>query len=57
MADVPFVGWDVAFTTEAVYLLEVNLSCNFFKGSLDMDYYIGLIDNYFSCFDDSVFTK
>ncbi len=29
---VPLVGWDVAFTPKGVYLLEVNLSCNFFQG-------------------------
>ncbi len=32
MPNVPLVGWDVAFTPKGVYLLEVNLSCNFFQG-------------------------
>ena len=35
LPDVPFVGWDVALTSKGVYLLEVNLSCNFFRGSFD----------------------
>ncbi len=32
MPNVPLVGWDVVFTPKGVYLLEVNLSCNFFQG-------------------------
>lgn len=35
LPDVPFVGWDVALTDKGIYLLEVNLSCNFFRGSFD----------------------
>jgi hypothetical protein len=36
--DVPFAGWDVVFSADPkvpVCLLEVNLSCNFFRGSFD----------------------
>jgi glutathione synthase/RimK-type ligase-like ATP-grasp enzyme len=32
LPDVPMVGWDVAMTNKGVVLLEVNLSCNFFRG-------------------------
>jgi hypothetical protein len=35
---VPFAGWDVVLSTDPklpVCLLEVNLSCNFFRGSFD----------------------
>ena len=36
LPDVPLAGWDVAITKEAgVCLLEVNLSCNFFRGTFD----------------------
>lgn len=36
--DVPIAGWDVVFSTNPqvpICLLEVNLSCNFFRGSFD----------------------
>jgi hypothetical protein len=36
--DVPFCGWDVVLSSDPqvpVCLLEVNLSCNFFRGSFD----------------------
>lgn len=36
--DVPFAGWDVVLSSDPklpVCLLEVNLSCNFFRGSFD----------------------
>lgn len=46
MPDVPMVGWDVAFTSEGVYLLEVNLSCNFFCGTFDLSSYINMVDAY-----------
>ena len=42
--DVPFVGWDVVLSTNTnvpVCLLEVNLSCNFFRGSFDKEVYLG----------------
>ena len=32
---VPLVGWDVALTGRGRCLLEANLSCNFFRASLD----------------------
>jgi len=41
--DVPFVGWDVVLSTNEsvpVCLLEVNLSCNFFRGSFDKKVYL-----------------
>lgn len=46
MAEVPIVGWDVAFTPNGIYLLEVNLSCNFFRGSFDQEQYVDLLDKY-----------
>ena len=37
---VPLVGWDLALTEQAgSCLLEVNLSCNFFKGTFDKERY------------------
>lgn len=47
MADVPIVGWDVAFTEEGIQLLEVNLSCNFFRGSFDLKAYISFVESFF----------
>ncbi|KAL7546494.1 hypothetical protein ACHAWF_009831 [Thalassiosira exigua] len=41
--DVPFVGWDVVLSADEtlpVCLLEVNLSCNFFRGSFDRKVYL-----------------
>jgi glutathione synthase/RimK-type ligase-like ATP-grasp enzyme len=46
MAEVPIVGWDVAFTPNGIYLLEVNLSCNFFRGSFDLPGYIDMLNKY-----------
>jgi len=46
--DVPFVGWDVVFSTDPdvpICLLEVNLSCNFFRGSFDVKKYLDFIDD------------
>jgi hypothetical protein len=43
MPEVPIVGWDVAFTSKGIFLLEVNLSCNFFRGSLDVPRYIDFV--------------
>ena len=51
MPDVPLVGWDVAFTSDGIYLLEVNLSCNFFMGNVDMPAYISLLDEYWMDLD------
>jgi len=45
--DVPFVGWDVVLSADPkvpVCLLEVNLSCNFFRGSFDKKLYLDFID-------------
>lgn len=46
--DVPFVGWDVVLSADPglpVCLLEVNLSCNFFRGSFDKEVYLSFIDD------------
>jgi len=46
--DVPFVGWDVVLSKDhklPVCLLEVNLSCNFFRGSFDKKVYLDFIDD------------
>lgn len=46
--DVPFVGWDVVLSADPntpVCLLEVNLSCNFFRGTFDKKTYLDFIDN------------
>lgn len=46
MAEVPIIGWDVAFTPSGIYLLEVNLSCNFFCGSFNLNSYVELLNRY-----------
>jgi glutathione synthase/RimK-type ligase-like ATP-grasp enzyme len=51
MREVPMVGWDVTFTPKGVFLLEVNLSCNFFRGSFDTENYISMVDEYWSALD------
>jgi len=46
--DVPFVGWDVVLSNDPklpICLLEVNLSCNFFRGSFDEKIYLDFIDD------------
>jgi len=48
MPAVPIAGWDVAFTTEGIFLLEANLSCNFFRGSFDVPSYVQFIDRYWT---------
>mmetsp|Transcript_7536 Transcript_7536/g.9844 ORF Transcript_7536/g.9844 Transcript_7536/m.9844 type:complete len:455 (+) Transcript_7536:155-1519(+) len=48
--NVPFAGWDVVLSADEnvpVCLLEVNLSCNFFRGSFDIKYYLDFIDSAF----------
>ena len=47
LADVPMVGWDVAFCKNGIYLLEVNLSCNFFMGTFDVPAYLHFVDDQF----------
>uniref|UniRef100_A0A7S1UG28 Alpha-L-glutamate ligase-related protein ATP-grasp domain-containing protein n=1 Tax=Phaeomonas parva TaxID=124430 RepID=A0A7S1UG28_9STRA len=49
LKDVPLVGWDVAICAppdEGQWLLEVNLSCNFFRGSFDKDKYFDFLEEY-----------
>lgn len=49
---VPLCGWDVALTREhGMLLLEVNLSCNFFRGDFDIDLYTKFVEEYFSALD------
>mmetsp|Transcript_28548 Transcript_28548/g.58439 ORF Transcript_28548/g.58439 Transcript_28548/m.58439 type:complete len:477 (-) Transcript_28548:294-1724(-) len=46
--DVPLVGWDVVLSKDEnlpVCLLEVNLSCNFFRGSFDKEVYLGFLED------------
>mmetsp|Transcript_9144 Transcript_9144/g.13268 ORF Transcript_9144/g.13268 Transcript_9144/m.13268 type:complete len:446 (+) Transcript_9144:117-1454(+) len=48
--DVPLVGWDVVLSADPkvpVCLLEVNLSCNFFRGTFDRKVYLDFIDDSF----------
>lgn len=53
LPDVPFAGWDVALTEEAgMCLLEVNLSCNFFRGAFDQVSYFRIVNDYFEFLDD-----
>lgn len=51
LPDVPLVGWDVALTSRGVFLLEVNLSCNFFRGSFDREKYYQFMKDYFDMLD------
>mmetsp|Transcript_37928 Transcript_37928/g.41115 ORF Transcript_37928/g.41115 Transcript_37928/m.41115 type:complete len:447 (-) Transcript_37928:214-1554(-) len=49
--DVPLAGWDVVFSTDPkvpICFLEVNLSCNFFRGSFDKKVYFNFIDESFA---------
>jgi len=48
--DVPLVGWDVVLSADEklpVCLLEVNLSCNFFRGSFDKGLYLDFMQDSF----------
>lgn len=45
--NVPLCGWDVAMTTDGMFLLEVNLSCNFFQASVDYAHYVQFVDEHF----------
>lgn len=49
--DVPLAGWDIALTTKGIFLLEVNLSCNFFRGTFDKENYVQFVNKYFSELD------
>lgn len=60
MPTVPLAGWDVAFCPPSgggtcdepeLVLLEANLSCNFFRGSIDWDEYAAIIDEHFAAID------
>ncbi len=48
LPDVPMVGWDLAFCDDGNVLLEVNLSCNFFRGTFDVESYIQFVDGHFA---------
>jgi len=58
MPTVPLAGWDVAFcpakggSEPDLVLLEANLSCNFFRGSVAWDEYSALIDEHFAAIDE-----
>jgi hypothetical protein len=45
--NVPLCGWDVALTTDGIFLLEVNLSCNFFQATVDYKSYFEFVDQHF----------
>jgi hypothetical protein len=51
LPDVTIVGWDVAYTDKGIMFLEVNLSCNFFRGSFDVAEYFDFVDRYFRKLD------
>ena len=53
LADVPLAGWDVALTPQGMLLLEVNLSCNFFRGSFDTAAYWGFVAAYMELIDEA----
>jgi len=60
---VPLAGWDVAFVEDAEnpsapaahVLLEANLSCNFFRGTVDWEEYGDLLDKHFAALDKHFF--
>lgn len=47
LPDVPMAGWDVALTNRGILLLEVNLSCNFFRGQFDVPRYLQTVNDFF----------
>lgn len=57
---VPMAGWDVAFVDEGggppkLVLLEANLSCNFFRGTVNWEKYGQLLDQHFAALDAHFF--
>jgi Sugar-transfer associated ATP-grasp len=53
---VPIAGWDVAFTERhGLLLLEVNLSCNFFRATFDRERYFDVMHHYFTQLDHKRF--
>lgn len=60
---VPLAGWDVAFVADpedptapaSLVLLEANLSCNFFRGTVDWKEYGELLDEHFAALDAHFF--
>lgn len=49
LPDVPLVGWDVALTAEySAVLLELNISCNFFLGEVDQEWYTKFMTDFIS---------
>jgi hypothetical protein len=52
---VPFAGWDVVLCSHKsrpICLLEVNLSCNFFRGSFDLPTYLDFCETLLSDLQD-----
>ena len=44
---VPLAGWDIVLTEDSIKILEVNLSCNFFRGTVNLEEYFKFINQYF----------
>ena len=50
---VPLAGWDVVLSKDhGACLLEVNLSCNFFRGTFDEVKYVHFMENYYKFCED-----
>jgi len=59
---VPLAGWDVAFVAQEdpkapakLVLLEANLSCNFFRGTVNWEEYGKILDLHFDALDQHFF--
>lgn len=59
---VPLAGWDVAFAAQEdpeapaqLVLLEANLSCNFFRGTVNWEEYGNILDLHFQALDRKFF--